>query len=137
MLNKFAKFILKHKDVAIYILFGVLTTAVSYGVYFPLYNLSKLSATACNLISWIAAVLFAFLTNKPFVFHSYDWSAKTVFLELLKFTGSRIGSFLVETAFIFALVDIMCLNGNIIKIVISIVVVLLNYLASKFLVFRD
>lgn len=137
MPDKLRNFLRTHKDIVTYLLFGAMTTAVSFGVYFSLYNWAQISATVCNVISWIAAVLFAFVTNKPFVFHSNDWSAKTVGMELLKFVGSRVGSLLVETGIILVFVDLLCWDGNIMKIVSSIIVVVLNYLSSKMLVFRN
>ena len=82
------------------------------------------------------AVLFAFLTNKPFVFKSYDWSAKTVIPELTKFVGCRVGSGAVETLIIFLTVDLFGWNGNIWKLVTSVLVIILNYIGSKLLVFR-
>lgn len=126
----------KYKDIAIYLIFGVLTTVVNYLVYLPLYNVAQWSATLSNAVAWFFAVAFAFLTNKPFVFKSNDWSVKTVFSEAVKFVGCRVGSGLMETAFIFLLVDVMTLNGNVIKLMLSIAVVILNYFASKLLVFK-
>ena len=89
-----------------------------------------------NAIAWVAAVAFAYVTNKPFVFKSHDWSVKTVIPELTKFVSCRVGSGLLETAIIFALVDWLGLNGNVIKLATSVLVVILNYIASKLLVFR-
>lgn len=136
MLGKLRDILIKHKDILIYIFFGMLTTVVSFGVYFLLYNGTYLSATVSNAVSWVAAVVFAFLTNKPFVFHSHDWSAKTVSAEFVKFIGSRLGSLFVESMLIFAFVDLLQFDGNIVKLLTSVIVVVLNYLASKLLVFR-
>lgn len=126
----------KYRDVLSYLLFGGLTTAVNYIVYLPCYNLLGLSASVSNVIAWVVAVLFAFLTNKPFVFKSHDWSAKTVWPEFTKFMGCRIGSGVLETAIIFVTVDLLCWNGNWMKLATSVLVVILNYFASKLLVFR-
>ena len=125
----------KHKDVFVYLFFGALTTLVNYLVYLPLYNYFKWSATASNVAAWVIAVLFAFFTNKPFVFGSHDWSRTVVIPELGKFVGCRIGSGLLETLIVFLTIDILGLNGNIMKVVVSIVVVIINYFGSKFLVF--
>lgn len=136
MLQKILKLIKKHYDILSYLFFGVLTTVVNYAVYLPCYNLFHLSASLSNVIAWVVAVAFAYLTNKPFVFKSNDWSWKTVGPELVKFVGCRIGSGLVETAIIFVTVDLLRWNGNIWKLVTSVLVVILNYVASKVLVFR-
>ena len=114
----------------------MLTTVVNYLVYLPLYNGAGLSATASNAVAWVVAVAFAFLTNKPFVFKSHDWSAKTVFPELGKFLGCRIGSGLMETGIIFLFVDLLRWDGNIMKLATSVLVIILNYVGSKLLVFK-
>lgn len=126
----------KYEDIISYLFFGVLTTAVNYVVYLPCYNLLGMSGTASNVIAWVGAVAFAYLTNKPFVFKSRDWSAKTVIPELTKFVGCRVGSGLLETAIIFLTVDCLAWNGNGMKLITSILVVILNYVGSKLLVFK-
>ena len=135
-MNKIRMLIRKHYDILAYLVFGVLTTAVNYIVYLPCYNLLHISAAASNVIAWLAAVIFAYLTNKPFVFKSYDWSAKTVVPELTKFVGSRIVSGALETLVIFVTVDVLRWNGNVMKLITSVLVVILNYVASKLVVFR-
>lgn len=136
MVQKVYEFVKRHWDVLSYLFFGGLTTIVNFLVYFPCYNWLTLSAAASNAIAWAVAVAFAYVTNKPFVFRSFDWSAKTVIPELAKFVGCRIGSGLLETGIIFLCVDILCWNGNLWKIVTSVLVVILNYIGSKLLVFR-
>ena len=126
----------KYEDVLSYLFFGVLTTVVNYLVYLPCYNTLGLSAAVSNGVAWVAAVVFAYLTNKPFVFQSHDWSARTVIPELSKFVGCRIGSGVLETAIIFLTVDILAWNGNVMKLATSVLVVVLNYIGSKLLVFR-
>ena len=126
----------KHRDILVYLVFGVLTTLVNYLVYLPLYNFLHISATASNIIAWFVAVLFAFLTNKPFVFKSRDWSLSVTWPEFCKFFGCRIGSGVAETLIIYITVDLFSLNGNLMKVITSILVVILNYYSSRLLVFR-
>lgn len=135
-MEKIRILIRKHYDVLAYLFFGVLTTVVNYVIYLPCYNLLQLSAAVSNAIAWVAAVAFAYVTNKPFVFRSHDWSAKTVVPELTKFVGSRVASGALETAIIFVTVDLMLWNGNVMKLVTSVLVVIFNYVASKLLVFN-
>ena len=130
------KLLKKYESVVTYLFFGVMTTLVNFLVYYPLTNLMGVNATVANVIAWAISVAFAFLTNKPFVFKSHDWSASVVVSELTKFIGTRLGSGLLETAAIFLLVDLMKLDGNIIKIAVSVLVVIINYVGSKLLVFR-
>ena len=129
------KILEKYRDIISYLFFGALTTLVNFLVYFPLYNWLHLTATLSNAIAWIFAVAFAYLTNKTFVFKSHDWSKKTVLPELTKFVGCRIGSGFLETAIIWLTVDMLLWNGNIVKVIVSVLVVLLNYVGSKCLVF--
>lgn len=130
--------LLKSKiDILLYLFFGVLTTIVNYLIYFPCLNFLELSAAASNLIAWAGAVIFAFFTNKPFVFQSNDWSLDTVVPEFVKFMGTRVASGLLETGILFLMVDMLHRNGNIWKVIISVLVVILNYIGSKFLVFKD
>ena len=136
MINKIRFLITKYWDILSYLFFGGLTTVVNYLVYYPLLNWAGLSAYLCNIIAWVAAVAFAYLTNKPFVFKSHDWSAKMVFPELSKFVGCRLGSGLLETVIIWLTVDILHWNGNIMKLITSILVVVLNYVGSKLFVFK-
>lgn len=135
-MDKIRALIEKYHDVLAYLFFGVLTTAVNYIIYLPCYNYLGLSAAVGNVIAWIFAVAFAYLTNKPFVFKSHDWSAKTVVPELTKFVGSRIASGALETVIIFLMVDVLSWNGNMMKLVTSVLVVIINYVASKLVVFR-
>lgn len=136
MMAKIRGLIEKYWDILSYLFFGVLTTAVSFLVFNPLHYSLQFSATLSNAIAWVAAVAFAFLTNKPFVFKSHDWSAKTVFPELWKFVCCRVGSGLLETAIIGITVDWLCWDGMLMKILTSVIVVIVNYVGSKLLVFR-
>lgn len=136
MFEKLRKLLCTHQDVLVYLFFGALTTLVNYIVYLPCYNLVGLSASVSNVIAWVAAVAFAFVTNKPFVFKSHDWSWQVTFPELTKFVGCRIASGLAETAIIFITVDCLAWDGNVMKLITSFLVVIANYFGSKLLVFR-
>ena len=135
-MEKLKALMVRYRDVIVYLIFGVLTTVVNYIVYLPCYNVLGLSGSASNAIAWVGAVAFAYLTNKPFVFQSRDWSARTVIPELTKFVGCRIGSGVLETAIIFLTVDWLGWNGNVMKLLTSVLVVVLNYIGSKLLVFK-
>ena len=126
----------KYYDILAYLFFGVLTTVLNYIIYLPCYNVLHLSASVSNVIAWVFAVVFAYLTNQPFVFRSYNWSAQTVIPEFTKFVGGRIASGVMETAIIFLTVDLLHWDGNIMKLVTSVLVVIMNYITSKFIAFR-
>ena len=135
MVRKIRSLLEKYWDILAYLFFGVCTTVVNYMVYLPCYNLLQFSATVSNILAWVVAVAFAYLTNKPFVFKSNDWSRETVIPELTKFIGCRIGSGAMETVILFLAVDLLGWNGNVWKLLTQVMVVILNYIGSKLLVF--
>lgn len=137
MVHRIKQLIQKHWDLVPYLFFGVLTTAVDFAVYFPCFNVLGLSATASTIIAWCISVLFAFLTNKPFVFQSHDWSPQILFPELVKFLGTRIGSGAFQSAIMWLTVDQLNWNGNIMKLIVAVFVVIINYIGSKLLVFHQ
>ena len=123
----------KHKSVLLYSFFGGLTTLVSIGS-FILAN-TVLDHHIANLISWICAVTFAYVTNRIWVFDSQAKGA-AIFREVLTFFGGRLFSLGVEEVILLVCVDWLQLNSTVIKLVAQIVVLLLNFFISKFLVFR-
>ena len=135
-MDKIRSLITKYWDILTYLVFGVLTTVVNYIVYLPVYNILGLSAALSNAIAWVVAVAFADLTNKPFVFKSHDWSRQTVIPELTKFVSCRVASGAMETVILLLTVDILGWNGNIWKLVTQVMVVVLNYVFSKLIVFK-
>ena len=136
MVKRVRALIVKYWDVISYLFFGGLTTVVSFVVSNGMFYLFGWDGWSSELISWVVAVAFAYLTNKPFVFKSHDWSMQTVIPELAKFIGCRVGSGLLETVIIFVTVDLLTWDGNIMKLITSVLVVILNYIGSKLLVFR-
>ncbi len=136
MLENIINFAKKHWGFVLYFLFGILTTLVNYLVYLPLYNYCNFSAAVSNGIAWAASVIVAFVTNKPFVFKSSDWSLKVAGPEFTRFVSCRLCSGVIETVFLWLTVDFLQSNGNVWKIVTSVLVIIINYIGSKFLVFQ-
>lgn len=130
------EWIQKHKAELIYLVLGAMTTAVNYLVFLPCYYAFELSAAVSNAVAWVVAVIFAFLTNKPFAFESHDWALKTVWSEFLRFVACRVGSGVLETGVLWVCVDILAFPGSWMKVLTSILVIILNYFGSKMLVFR-
>ena len=112
MTEKIRALVVKHWEVFSYLLFGVLTTVVNYVVFAIAAQVFPDSATVCNVIAWVVAVAFAYLTNKPFVFRSHDWSAKTVIPELTKFISCRLASGILETLILLLTVDCLHIIGD-------------------------
>ncbi|NLD30101.1 MAG: GtrA family protein, partial [Clostridiales bacterium] len=86
----------KHKEIINYLLFGGLTTVVSWGTYSLFVKAIGMSVGVGNVLSWICAVLFAFVTNKLFVFESKTWQPATALREFVSFIGARLATGVIE-----------------------------------------
>ena len=132
---------LKHKEIINYLLFGGLTTVVSWGTYSLFVKAIGMSVGVGNVLSWICAVLFAFVTNKLFVFESKTWQPATALREFVSFIGARLATGAIEWIGVPYFSNhglthpLFGVKGLLAKIVVSIVVIILNYIFSKFLVF--
>ena len=135
-MGKIQSLITKYKDFLWYSFFGILTSVVDWLVYYPLLKLDLFPASVSNFIAWVVAVLFAFITNKLYVFKSKNWGFGNLLMEFLKFSACRTATFLIEDIFILITVDIYNLNGVIMKLSISLCVAVINYIGSKFFAFK-
>ena len=113
---------------------GVITTAINF-LIFKLGRKVQLPLVAANSVAWLVAVLFAFAANKFIVFQSADWNTMFVLEELARFLMSRLLTLLIETSLLWLLVKKRDLPEMASKCGVSVLVVLLNYLLGKFLVF--
>ena len=129
------KIFLKYKDIIMYLIFGVLTTLINIISYFITYELLNIPNVPSTIIAWILSVIFAFITNKLFVFESKQWNKKTI-KELTSFTSCRIGTGLLELVIMYIFVDLLNFNGTIIKIITNVIVIILNYIFSKLIIFK-
>ncbi len=118
-----------------YLIFGVLTTVIDYILSNALFYLAHMPSVQAQTIAWVAAVLFAFVTNKWWVFESHTLVPKEVWREFVSFIVCRIVTFLFNLAAIFVMVDMMKMEFFICKLVVSAVVIVLNYVFSKILIF--
>ena len=125
-----------NKETITYIIFGILTTIVNYIVYYLLYKYTGMDPLAYNTIAWAAAVIFAFFTNKFFVFESRSFKPDILVKEFLIFVSARVLSLILEEAFLALTVKVMGIHELIAKVIISVIVVIVNYFASKFLIFK-
>ena len=116
-----------------YIIFGILTTVVDWVVYYILSGLG-VNYIINSIISWTAAVLFAFITNKLFVFDSKR--LKNIFRELVLFVLSRLSTLVINLVGMYVLISLLKLNEFISKAILSILVVILNYIFSKLFIFK-
>lgn len=125
----------KYESALLYIFFGALTTLVSIGTQYIAYAVG-LGTAASTAVSWICAVLFAFFTNKVFVFGSKSFEKKLFLRELFSFIGARLFSFLLELGFMLVTVDVLSLNKFVMKLIAQVFVLVLNYIFSRFLIFK-
>ena len=126
----------KYREIITYLFFGFVTTAVNYGVYALLVRGFHMDVVPANIIAWIAGVVVAYVTNKLWVFESKARDAKTVVREFLEFVVARLITLGVETLLLWIFVDKLGANDLIMKIITNVIVVILNYIFSKFIIFR-
>ena len=126
------------REVISYLIIGFLTTIVSLVSYYLLttYILNPdkpIELQIANVLSWILSVTFAYFTNRKYVFRSND---KNVLKEGMKFYSARLLTLFMDMLIMFAFVSLMRINDKIIKLVSQVVVVIANYVISKFMVFK-
>ena len=129
------KWIKAHMDIFLYLVFGVLTTLINVVVYGLCADVMHVDVMVSTIIAWIIAVLFAYVTNRKWVFHSTVTDKDGLIKELIAFFGCRLGTGVVDLVMMFAFVEVMKFDGMIIKFIANIVVIVLNYCASKVLIF--
>ena len=126
----------KYRSIILYAIFGLLTTVVNYFVYFPLYYWAEFTAVFSNVIAWLFAVIFAYITNKIYVFNTNNWSFRAVIKESFAFFSCRVLTGALETVALFIAVDYLGMNSIVWKLAISFGIVFINYISSKLFVFR-
>ena len=136
MLERISYYIKKYESVILYLIFGVLTTLVNFAAYHICYTKLQFPNLVSNTIAWILSVLFAFITNKIWVFKSKSFQNELVLRELITFVVSRLSTWLLETVIMFVGVDILKGYWLIAKVIASVLVVILNYVFSKLFIFR-
>ena len=112
----------KYKEIILYLIFGFGTTIVNWGVYSLSVSIIHTGIFIGNILSWILATVFAFVTNKYWVFESKSWKFEIVAVPFLVYLGMNQ--------------QILGVEGMVAKVVVSVAVVLLNYFLSKILIFK-
>lgn len=123
-------------EVVSYLIFGVLTTVVNFVVYFACTTLGHINYLIANALAWFAAVTFAYVTNKIFVFESKATGISGLFREAVSFYGFRLLSGVMDMAIMFISVSIIGISDGVAKLITQVVVTILNYLFSKFFIFK-
>lgn len=125
-----------NRETVSYVVFGVLTTLVNMAAYGLCYNTLGIHNLVSNAIAWVAAVLFAYVVNKLFVFHSRTANIREALREFGLFIGARALSFGIDELGMGLLVNLMGVNGGVAKIIVNVIVMILNYFFSKWVIFR-
>ena len=139
-----------YKEPISYIFFGVLTTLVNILVYYLCSDVLGIYYLVANVIAWVSSVLFAFVTNKLFVFSSKSWSKSVVVAEMGGFFLARVATGVLDMVLMWLLMDIISIDARFVdlglsnlisgemfaKVIVNVVVIVLNYVASKLWIFR-
>ena len=128
--------ILGNREVIRYLVIGALTTLINYIAYWAVTRLLGLDALTSNWIAWVVSVVFAYITNKLYVFESHVSGVKALALEMFNFVLARVFSLFVDQAIIWLLVEKLGLYDLICKLFSNFVVIVMNYIFSKLIIFR-
>lgn len=126
----------KHQEGMRYLVFGGLATVVNIIIFAICGKILNFSTTISNIIAWILSVLFAYTTNKLWVFESKTENKKDLIKEIASFFGARIFTLVVETIFLWAVIDKLGFNDILMKILSNIIVIILNFILSKIWIFK-
>ena len=126
----------KYKDVILYLVFGVFTTVVNIAAYWVCVHVLGTSVMAGTIVAWALAVFFAYVTNRSMVFHSAASGAQEILKEIISFFACRIGTGVVDWVIMFVFVTVLHFNDMIIKILANFIVIVLNFVLSKFVIFK-
>lgn len=135
LLKAFEPIYKKNKEVLLYLLFGGLTFVVSITSYAVCNVVLGMNELVANVISWILAVSFAFLTNKVWVFNTTTHNCEAFIKQLASFFGGRVATLVIEELILLIFVTVLTFPSVPVKIVAQVIVIVLNYVISKFIVF--
>lgn len=136
MFAKIIDILKKYNSLFTYALFGVCTTIINILAFYLFYNFLEIENVPSNIIAWVLAVLFAFITNKLFVFKSKSMVFKTLIKESISFFTCRFLTGVLDILIMYFAVDVFFQNSTMWKIVSNIIVIVLNYIVSKLFVFN-
>ncbi len=124
-----------NRETIIYVIFGVLTTVVDFLIFGLLYYVADLNEIVANTSAWIVAVAFAFVTNKLFVFEAKNFEFKNLLKEITAFVLARVTTLLLTNVFLL-FAGYVNMNMMFAKALISVAVIILNYIFSKLFIFK-
>lgn len=130
------KLLKKYKEIILYLVFGVLTTLVNIVVFGLFAKVLFIDNYISNGVAWFISVLFAYLTNRKYVFNSKASTIKDKTKETINFFMYRFFSLFIDMGIMYVMIDLLLINNMVSKITANIVVIIANYVFSKFLVFK-
>ena len=133
MKNKIQNLFFKYKEQILYLIFGVLTTLANILVYAIMTDIFNFNYMFANICAWFFSVMFAYITNRKYVFESPNMG---ILEEMIKFFTSRVFTGILDMILMFVMVTNLYINDTIIKILVNVIVIVLNYILSKKLVFK-
>ena len=135
-MNMIIKLMNKYKSFLMYGIFGVLTTIVNLVVYNLCYYQAGINNIVSNTLAWILAVAFAYFTNKIWVFESKSWGWHVLKREVPAFVSCRLATGIMDILIMFVSVDILGMHAMLMKIISNVLVIVLNYVFSKLVIFK-
>lgn len=137
-MKKIKELYYKYEEIISYLIVGGLTTIVSLATYYLLvYTIlnpkEAVELQIANIISWIASVTFAYFTNRKYVFKAKE---KISFKEGINFYLSRVSTLLLDMLMMYVFVSVLRFDDKVIKLIVQVIVIVLNYVLSKFIVFK-
>ncbi|MDE6604010.1 MAG: GtrA family protein [Lachnospiraceae bacterium] len=127
----------KHEEGINYLIFGFLAFVLNYILYFIFADAIAMHYMAATGVSWVLTVVFAYWTNRTFVFKSQNKETASVVREFASFIGARVATEVLELVLMYVLVDLLTVNDKISKLACQVIVILANYVLSKIWIFRD
>ncbi|WP_348688282.1 GtrA family protein [uncultured Dubosiella sp.] len=124
----------KNKEIINYLIFGVLTTVVNIVVFALCAEVFHIQYLIANVLAWIMSVIFAYVTNRKYVFES---KSEDIGKEVTKFFSSRLSTLALDMIVMWLLVDILTASNLIAKVLANILVIIANYILSKVFVFKE
>lgn len=136
MKEQLIKQVQKYRPLIVYGVFGVLTTIVNIAAYYACYHVLEMPNLPSTAAAWLLAVIFAFMTNKIWVFDSRSFASKILIRELTAFFSCRLLTGLLDMLIMFIAVDVMAWNELLWKAFSNALVIILNFAASKLIIFK-
>lgn len=127
----------KYRQIILYLFFGVGTTLVNIVVYYICSHIFYLSVFSGTIIAWILSVLFAYVTNKIWVFSSHHNGIRDILIEFIRFVSCRITTGVIDLIIMMIFCTWLGLNDLVIKIGSNVIVVIMNYIFSKLFIFKE